>query len=650
MPEEITPIERRRQASASASTAACAAATASARSAAAAVFMTKDEILARAATHALATCPPRLCPCAPATLCVIQAETIARATSSAKLAAKEAERLLAEKAYSKGVAAAAAAADADTAAAATAAADTAPCPNLDEASPPLPSERATTLPSGHATVAVRWRTRRTLASSVSPRSSRRSRSSRVSPADGDSDGDDEGDGDKVSPLEASPLEARRNCSRLAATSGSAALAAETAASVSPAGARRNGGNSPVAKRSAPQSPSWRLNAILFSMRSRGSSNECSEGGSPTGTRFTRSRSPMRLSDNSSRLSERRSRLSASAHIDQSSSQESSPNCLSNPTNRLSLGRNSTGRRSVDRNSAGSHRRCSSTRNSDERDSDSFIPASSCMPVPEGVNLLSELELRLSATLMPVLRCFVPTMVERKAADGQCDLWVSEHRKLVTMFLKVLHLGPTPCEVAELDTVHRAVSAVQEAVIKHGGTVTRLICDDKGVRFLIAFGLPGQSSEDDERRAVLCSLACVAALREIDGCHPAHLAAKPSSPPAASVAVSAIDSRPLSRVASRPLSFVARRKVPTPTLTPIPSCRSCSTSSESSLPEKHNPPAALPASPLAPRRGTSMFSGQGLRPSARRKQWLKCSSSTKAILTMGHAPEHSCKLDCATGIT
>ena len=107
---------------------------------------------------------------------------------------------------------------------------------------------------------------------------------------------------------------------------------------------------------------------------------------------------MRLSDNSSRLSERRSRLSASAHIDQSSSQESSPNCLSNPTNRLSLGRNSTGRRSVDRNSAGSHRRCSSTRNSDERDSDSFIPASSCMPVPEGVNLLSELEQRLAIGL------------------------------------------------------------------------------------------------------------------------------------------------------------------------------------------------------------------------------------------------------------
>jgi hypothetical protein len=355
-----------------------------------------------------------------------QAGTIARATSSAKLAAEAAERLLAERAYSRDVAAAANAADA-----AAADANAAPCPSLVETTPTLPSERATPLPLERATVAVRWRSRRASASSVSPRSSQRS--SRVSPADGD--GDDRGDGNMIS-----ALGARRNCSRLAATSGSAARAAETAAGVSPAGAQRNGGKSPLAKRSAPGSPSSRLNALL---------------------------------------------LSASTRFDQNSSPSSSPN-------RLSVGRNSTRRRSLDRNS--------------DDGADGIDPASSFMPLPEGVNLLSELELRLSATLIPVLRCFVPTMVERAAAGGQCDLWVSEHRKLVTIFLKVLHLGPTPCEVAELDTVHRAVSAVQEAAIKHCGTVTRLICDDKGVRFLIAFGLPGQSSEDDERRAVLCSLA------------------------------------------------------------------------------------------------------------------------------------------------
>ena len=475
-------------------------------------------------------------------------------------------------------------------------------------------------------------------------------SSKVSPADADSDKDKEGDeDDKDNGDRVSPLRARRACSRLPATSGSAA----PTAGFSSASARLDGGKSPLAKQSAPGSPSSRLSAVLLSMRSRASSsNGSSEGGegfrSPAGARLANSsrdglgdcripgllthgsnitgnrRSQMRLSDTSSRLSERRSRLSSSAH-EQSYSRSSSRKLLSvgrNSTTRLSIGQNSTSRR------------CSLTRNSNVG-SDSIDPGSFIIPVTERVNLVSELELRLSATLMPVLRCFVPTMVERKAADGQHDLWVSEHRKLVTIFLKVLRLGPTPCEVSELGTVHRAVSAVQEAVIKHGGTVTRLICDDKGVRFLIAFGLPGQSSEDDERRAVLCSLACAAALREIDGCLPAHLAAALS--------------------ASRSLSHVAWSQIAATTPTPVASCRSGSGASSVSFSETHEP-ASSHASPLPSRRGKSMFSGQGFKRLARRKQhhsqWLKCSRSIKALLTMGHAPEYaiSCKLDCATGIT
>ena len=436
--------------------------------------------------------------------------------------------------------------------------------------------------------------------SLSPERYRRS--SKVSPADGDSDKEKEGDeDDKDNGDRVSPLRARRACSRLPATSGSAA----PTAGFSPASARLDGGKSPLAKRSAAGSSSSRLSAVLLSMRSRASSSNVSSEGSE-GFR-----------------SERRSRLSSSVR-DQSYSRSSSRKLLSvgrNSTTRLSIGHNSTSRR------------CSSIRNSNV--GSNSIDPSSFLPVAEVVNLLSELELRLSATLMPVLRCFVPTMVERKAADGQHDLWVSEHRKLVTIFLKVLRLGPTPCEVSELGTVHRAVSAVQEAVIKHGGTVTRLICDDKGVRFLIAFGLPGQSSEDDERRAVLCSLACATALREIDGCLPAHLAAAPS--------------------ASRSLSHVAWSKIAATTLTPAASCRSGSGASSVSLSETHES-ASSPASPLPSQRGTSMFSGQGFKRLARRKQhqsqWLKCSRGIKAILTQGHAPEHaiSCKLDCATGIT
>jgi class 3 adenylate cyclase/energy-coupling factor transporter ATP-binding protein EcfA2 len=62
--------------------------------------------------------------------------------------------------------------------------------------------------------------------------------------------------------------------------------------------------------------------------------------------------------------------------------------------------------------------------------------------------------------------------------------------------------------------HAAVAVVQEKVQRHGGTLTRVITDDKGTRFLIAFGLPGRAHEDDEARAVLAALEISATLPRI----------------------------------------------------------------------------------------------------------------------------------------
>ena len=90
-----------------------------------------------------------------------------------------------------------------------------------------------------------------------------------------------------------------------------------------------------------------------------------------------------------------------------------------------------------------------------------------------------------------LRCFVPHMIEDRLKAGQSGLWVNEHRIITAVFLKVMHLGASPCEVHELETAHAAVHAVQSAVTRHGGAILRLITDDKGTRFPIAFGLPGQ---------------------------------------------------------------------------------------------------------------------------------------------------------------
>ena len=108
-----------------------------------------------------------------------------------------------------------------------------------------------------------------------------------------------------------------------------------------------------------------------------------------------------------------------------------------------------------------------------------------------------------------------SIIEERAQAGQQNMWVSEHRKLVSVFMKVLGLGLKPCEVADLATAHEAVRVVQERVQRFDGVITRLICDDKGTRFLIAFGLPGHANEDDETRAVLACLQTIEALSAID---------------------------------------------------------------------------------------------------------------------------------------
>ena len=135
---------------------------------------------------------------------------------------------------------------------------------------------------------------------------------------------------------------------------------------------------------------------------------------------------------------------------------------------------------------------------------------------DGSNIVAMLkEVKASRELEAVLRCFVPGLIEERVSGGMGGMWVSEHRKLVSVFMKVNGLGLKPCEVADLHTAHKATQIVQQHVQKHDGTITRLICDDKGTRFLIAFGLPGHANEDDESRAVLACLRIVEELETIE---------------------------------------------------------------------------------------------------------------------------------------
>ena len=86
-------------------------------------------------------------------------------------------------------------------------------------------------------------------------------------------------------------------------------------------------------------------------------------------------------------------------------------------------------------------------------------------------------------------------------------------------MQVLGLGPKPCDVNSLEVVQQATFSVQKAIDKYDGTITRLITDDKGTRFLIAFGLPGHQHDNDEARAVPPTPSLTPYLSPYPGRHP-----------------------------------------------------------------------------------------------------------------------------------
>ena len=145
------------------------------------------------------------------------------------------------------------------------------------------------------------------------------------------------------------------------------------------------------------------------------------------------------------------------------------------------------------------------------------PRSSDALSTAAAELVAQQQQRRRERLELLLRSFVPALVEERVEAGARDGWLSESRKLVSVFIKIAGLGPRLCEVSSLRTLHAAVKVVQTTIYRYGGQVLRLICDDKGVRFLVGFGMPGRHHEDDESRAVVASVELGKLLPELPHC-------------------------------------------------------------------------------------------------------------------------------------
>ena len=106
---------------------------------------------------------------------------------------------------------------------------------------------------------------------------------------------------------------------------------------------------------------------------------------------------------------------------------------------------------------------------------------------------------------------VPEILVRRARAGQDD-WLAEFRAVTALFVK---LDEASLSAADSHAALQGVSlAVQQVVQRFGGALPYAQMDDKGLNFIVAFGIPTASYEDDAARALSTALEIQRQLRAL----------------------------------------------------------------------------------------------------------------------------------------
>jgi class 3 adenylate cyclase len=108
--------------------------------------------------------------------------------------------------------------------------------------------------------------------------------------------------------------------------------------------------------------------------------------------------------------------------------------------------------------------------------------------------------KLSPQEIEILLRFIPPLV-RSIASHQV---IGEYRRAYVMFVKLVGFEYENSD-AVLNFLQKAVDVVQASISMYEGTIARLLADDKGTRFKICFGLPGQVHENDATRIILAAI-------------------------------------------------------------------------------------------------------------------------------------------------
>ncbi|CAK9097967.1 Adenylate cyclase type 10 (Germ cell soluble adenylyl cyclase) (sAC) (Testicular soluble adenylyl cyclase) [Durusdinium trenchii] len=113
--------------------------------------------------------------------------------------------------------------------------------------------------------------------------------------------------------------------------------------------------------------------------------------------------------------------------------------------------------------------------------------------------------------LDIIRKFVPSAVFKQIEDGTLT-YVNEMRNISTLFISCSGVDVSRDEGA--NTAQELMASVQRICYANEGTLNKFLIDDKGMLFLLAYGLPPLVHTDDATRAVLSCFDIVQAFEKL----------------------------------------------------------------------------------------------------------------------------------------
>ena len=131
--------------------------------------------------------------------------------------------------------------------------------------------------------------------------------------------------------------------------------------------------------------------------------------------------------------------------------------------------------------------------------DRLVRLQTIAPTAPTSESLAGTEIRVEAD---ALRCFVPAAVLSRLDAGQ-RAWIAEHRPISVLFINLPEIDGVGARSQRL--IRELVATTQEHVYKLGGSINKLVMEDRGVILVAAFGLPPQAHENNAERAVRAAI-------------------------------------------------------------------------------------------------------------------------------------------------